>query len=123
MLTLLFDHQKQTMKKIMLSAALATLLVAGYSCKGKEKETTTDTTTNTTTTPAPPPPPVEISSDDSLQQGVADATKDIKGLQTRVEDGVIYLSGNISRDDNMRITPTLNSLRPKSINRDNLTVQ
>lgn len=107
----------------MLSAALATLLVAGYSCKGKEKETTTDTTTNTTTTPAPPPPPVEISSDDSLQQGVADATKDIKGLQTRVEDGVIYLSGNISRDDNMRITPTLNSLRPKSINRDNLTVQ
>lgn len=107
----------------MLSAALATLLVTGYSCKGKEKETTTDTTTNTTTTPAPPPPPVEISSDDSLQQGVADATKDIKGLQTRVEDGVIYLSGNISRDDNMRITPTLNSLRPKSINRDNLTVQ
>ena len=113
------------MKKIILSTALATLLVAGYSCKGKDKETTTytTTTTNTTTAPTEPPPPVEISSDDSLNQGVADATKDIKGLQTRVENGVIYLSGNISREDNMRITPTLNSLRPKSINRDNLTVQ
>ena len=114
------------MKKTILSAALAMLLAAGYSCKGKDKNATTDTTTttNTTTTPAPAPSaPVVVSSDDSLRQGVTDATKDIKGLQTRVEDGVIYLSGNISRDDNMRITPTLNSLRPKSINRDNLTVQ
>jgi hyperosmotically inducible periplasmic protein len=114
------------MKKTFLSAALAVLLVAGYSCKGKDKNTTTDTTTTNTTTTAPPPPPtapVVVSGDDSLRQGVTDATKDIKGLQTRVESGVIYLSGTISRDDNMRITPTLNSLRPKSINRDNLTVQ
>ena len=112
------------MKKAFLSAALATLLVAGFSCKGKDKEPATDTnkTTTTTTTPTTTAP-VVVSGDDSLRQGVADATKDIKGLQTRVEDGVIYLSGNISRDDNMRITPTLNSLRPKSINRDNLTVQ
>ena len=113
------------MKKTLLSAALATLLIAGYSCKGKDKNATTDTnTTPTTTTTAPTPSaPVVVAGDDALRQGVTDATKDVKGLQTRVEDGVIYLSGTISREDNMRITPTLSSLNPKSINRDNLTVQ
>ena len=114
------------MKKTILWAALATVLTAGYSCKGKEDKaaepTESGSTFPTTGTPAAPDA-VTVSSDDSLRQGVTDATKDIKGLQTRVENGVIYLSGNISRDDNMRITPTLNSLRPKSINRDNLTVQ
>ncbi|RYZ29836.1 MAG: hypothetical protein EOO10_04940 [Chitinophagaceae bacterium] len=113
------------MKKTFLSAALAVLLVAGYSCKGKENKaepTESGSTYPTTGTPAAPDP-VVVSADDSLRQGVTDATKDIKGLQTRVEGGVIYLSGSISREDNMRITPTLNSLRPKSINRDNLTVQ
>lgn len=113
------------MKNLLLSSALATLLVAGYSCKGKDKATTTDdNNTNTTTAPVTPPPaPVEVSGDDALRQGVADATKDISGLQTRVENGVIYLSGTISQEDNRRITPTLNSLRPQSINRDNLTVK
>lgn len=113
------------MKKIFLSTALATLLVAGYSCKGKDKNTTTDTTTtNTTTTPGTTTTaPVTVAGDDALRQGVQDATKDINGLQTRVENGIIYLSGTISREDNQRITPTLNSLRPQSINRDNLTVQ
>jgi hypothetical protein len=111
------------MKKFILSTALATLLVAGYSCKGKDDKKETDTTTTTTTTTPTTTAPVEVAGDDALRQGVADATKDVKGLETRVENGVIYLSGNISSADNMRITPTLNSLRPKSINRDNLTVQ
>ena len=111
------------MKKAFLSLALATVLVAGYSCKGKDKNTTTDTTTTTAPTPPASTAPVEVSTDDALRQGVTDATKDISGLQARVENGVIYLSGTISQEDNRRITPTLNSLRPKSINRDNLTVQ
>lgn len=113
------------MKKIFLSTALATLLVAGYSCKGKESNTTnTDTTTPNPNNTAPTTTaPVTVAGDDALRQGVQDATKDINGLQTRVEGGVIYLSGSISQEDNRRITPTLNSLNPKSINRDNLTVQ
>lgn len=111
------------MKKIFLSTALATLLVAGYSCKGKDKNTTdANTTTNTTTTPTTTAP-VEVAGDEALRRGVQDATKDVSGLQTRVENGVIYLSGTISQEDNRRITPTLSSLNPKSINRDNLTVQ
>jgi hypothetical protein len=66
---------------------------------------------------------VEVAGDDALRRGVQDATKDIKGLTSRVEDGVIYLSGTISRDDNMRITPTLSSLNPKRIDRTGLTVK
>ena len=114
------------MKKIFLSTALAVVLFAGYSCKSKDKDKTTETTTSPTVQPVEPPAattPVEVSGDDDLRKGVTDATKDIKGLQTRVENGVIYLSGTISREDNMRITPTLSSLHPKQINRDNLTVK
>ena len=114
------------MKRTFLSTALAAVLLVGYSCKGKDKNTTgtTDTTTNTPTTTSPTTTaPVEVSGDETLRQGVQDATKDISGLQTRVENGVIYLSGTISQEDNRRITPTLNSLRPKEINRDNLTIK
>lgn len=116
------------MKKILLSTAFVALLAVGSSCKGKEKDKATDTTTTTTpsvgkeVTP-PPAAPVEIAGDEALRQGVTDATKDIKGLTTRVENGVIYLSGSITRDDNMRISPTLSSLNPKKIDRTNLTVQ
>lgn len=113
------------MKKYLLIFGLAALTAGSYSCKGKADKAT-DTTTTTTNTAEPAPTstaPVEISGDEELRKGVTDATKDIKGLNTRVENGVIYLSGTISRDDNMRITPTLNSLKPKSINRDSLTVK
>ena len=116
------------MKKIFLSTAVAFLLFAAPSCKGKgnDKTNTDATTTAPTMQPAEPPlatTPVEVSNGNTLQAGVTDATKDIKGLKTRVDSGVIYLSGTISREDNMRITPTLNSLHPKKINRDNLTVK
>lgn len=114
------------MKKYFLILGLAAVLAGGYSCKGKNDKAADTTTTTTATpepTPAPSTAPVEISGDEELRKGVTDATKDVKGLTARVDSGVIYLSGTISRDDNMRITPTLNSLRPKKINRDNLTVK
>ena len=112
------------MKKIFFAAALATLIVAGPSCKSKKTETVPDTTVTTPAAPdATPTAPVTVSTDDALKQGVTDATKDIKGLTTRVENGIIYLSGSISKDDNMRITPTLMSLKPKNIDRTGLTVK
>lgn len=115
------------MKKLIFSAALVSLLAVGDACKSKEKDNNSSTDGNYSNTSNSPAvnttAPVEIAGDETLRQGVTDATKDVKGLTTRVENGVIYLSGTISRDDNMRITPTLNSLRPKSINRDNLTVK
>lgn len=114
------------MKKQILQLSLMALLVTGFSCKGKDKDKTTDSTTTTTNTASPevaPTTPLVVSNDDALKQGVTDATKDVKGLTTSVQDGVIMLSGTISKEDNMRITPTLNSLRPKRIDRTNLKVQ
>lgn len=118
------------MKQLFLSAALVALLMGSESCKSRNKENERDLNQSTTTPTSNPganapasQTPVVVNSDQAMITGVTDATKDIKGLQTRVENGVIYLSGTISREDNMRITPTLTSLRPKSINRDNLTVQ
>ncbi|MDB5205927.1 MAG: hypothetical protein JWR72_1002 [Flavisolibacter sp.] len=115
------------MKKQILQLSLVALLVTGFSCKGKDKDKSTTTTTTNTASPevAPtnPPAPVEIAGDATLRQGVTDATKDIKGLTSRVENGVIILSGTISKEDNMRITQTLNSLQPKRIDRTNLNVQ
>lgn len=114
------------MKKYLLGLGLAVLLAGTYSCKGGKKDENTSDQTTTTTTTAPSTTtaaPVDVAGDEQLRQGVQDATKDVKGLTTRVENGVIYLSGTISRDDNMRITPTLSSLNPKRIDRANLTVQ
>ena len=113
------------MKKYVLSIGLATLLVTGFSCKSK-KEAAPETTSPTTTVPTEPQvtttPPV-IANDDELTKGAADATKDIKGLKAMVKDSVIYLSGTISKQDNMKVTPTLSSLHPKRIDRTNLKVQ
>lgn len=119
----IFNHKSRKMKKYFLVLGLMTVLAGGYSCKGKNKTPETGTTTTTQPTEPSTPAPVEISPDEELRKGVTDATKDVNGLTARVDSGVIYLSGTISRDDNMRITPTLNSLRPKKINRDNLTVK
>jgi hypothetical protein len=119
----ILNHKISQMKKYFLFLGLTAVLAGGYSCKGKNDKPADDTTTTTTTTAPAPTAPVEVAPDETLRRGVEDATKDVKGLTTRVEDGVIYLSGTISRDDNMRITPTLNSLNPKKIDRTNLTVQ
>jgi len=112
------------MKKYFLILGLAVLTAGSFSCKGKDKadDTTTSTSTTVDSTPTATTP-VVVSGDDELRKGVDDAAKDIKGLKARVDDGVIYLSGTISRDDNMRVTPTLNSLHPKRIVRDSLTVK
>ena len=112
------------MKKYFVILGLAAVTAGSYSCKGKNDKAA-DTTTSTTTVDSTPTTtaPVVVSGDDDLRKSVADATKDVKGLNARVDDGVIYLSGTISRDDNMRITPTLNSLHPKRIVRDSLTVK
>jgi hypothetical protein len=112
------------MKKYFLSIGLATLLVTGFSCKTKDKDKATENTTTTTTIETPTTTaPVVVATDDALRQGVMDATKDVKGLQATVQDGVVMLSGTISKEDNMRVTPTLNSLNPKRIDRTNLKVQ
>ena len=115
----------RNMRQLFITASLAALLVTGFSCKGKDKDKAAEPTTTTTTDNTPPtqPPPPVIANDEALRQGVTDATKDIKGLTAEVKDSMIVLSGTISKADNMRVTPTLNSLHPKKIDRTNLKVQ
>jgi hypothetical protein len=112
------------MKKITFSSLLLAFILAtgvGFtSCKNKAKDA--NTTTPTVDTPATNLP-VEVSSDDALRKGVIDATKDYPGVTATVNDGVIILSGSIERDRWTKLLQTLNSLNPKRVNSDQLTIK
>ena len=104
------------MKQLFI-AGLFTLLVTGISCKGKDKDKTTDTTTTTTThnTDNSATAPVEVSPDETLRNGVADATKDFPGVNASVNDGVITLTGEIEKDRYMTLKQSLDALHPKQV--------
>ena len=59
--------------------------------------------------------PVQMSNDGPLMQGVTDATKDYPGVTATVNDGVVTLTGNITRDKLSKLMMSLNSLKPKQI--------
>jgi hypothetical protein len=95
------------------------------SCKGKSSQTTTTDTAvvapadNTNT--KKPDTTVVISADDSLKRMIPDATKDFPGVTASIDQGVITLTGNISRDRLPKLMMAINALHPKKIN-NNLTV-
>lgn len=101
------------MKKYVLIAGLATLMVGQYSCKGKKDNNTTTETTTTTNTPATAP--VVINEDDELRRGVTDATKDFPGVNAAVENGVITLTGTMQKDRFQTLKQSLDALRPKQV--------
>jgi hypothetical protein len=107
------------MKKMLISFCTAALLMTA-ACKSKTKEGTTtyapDTTVNTTA-------PVQVNNDDALRNGVRDATKDFPTVKSYVANGEIVLSGQIKREDWMRLKPTLDGLHPQRVNRDSLTIK
>ncbi len=99
------------------SVVIALLLTTGISitsCKSKTKDATDDTTVPTTT--APTPAPVEVSGDDALRTGIADATKDYPGVTATVNNGEITLTGSLQRSKLPDLMQRLNSLSPKKIN-------
>lgn len=102
------------MKKYFLSIGLAAVMLAGFSCKGKNDKATTDTTTTTAPAPAPAAP-VEISPDDSLKNGVKDATKDFPDVNADVNNGVVTLTGSIEKDRFMTLKQSLDALHPKQV--------
>jgi len=119
------------MKRVFKTFIIALVFFTGFSymsCKGKPKEnnnttTNVDTTTNRnvdtgTTTVAP----VQISPDDSLRNGVQDATKDYPGVTATVDNGEITLTGTITRAKLSKLMMALNSLHPKKIN-NNLSIK
>ena len=99
-------------------------LVAG-SCKGKSSQTTTTDTAVTApadnTVTKTPDTTAIISADDSLKSMVKDATKDFPGVTATVDQGVITLTGNITRDKLPKLMMSVNALHPKKVN-NNLTI-
>jgi hyperosmotically inducible periplasmic protein len=80
--------------------------------------------TNNTTVAAPPAPvaPVEIAMDDPLTKSVTDATKDYPEVKASVKDGVISLSGTITKARWQKLKPVLDGLNPKSVDPKGLTI-
>jgi hypothetical protein len=103
------------MKKQFLIFGLALLMAGEYSCKSKKDDKTTDNTTTNTTNNTPASAPVEISADDELRRGVADATKDFPGVTATVEDGVITLTGTMEKSRYPTLKQSLDALRPKKV--------
>jgi osmotically-inducible protein OsmY len=78
---------------------------------------------NCTITPPPPPaPPVEIAAEDPLSKSVTDAIKDFPSVKAEVKDGVITLTGEISKANLPKLMQTLNTLKPKKID-NKLTIK
>ena len=63
----------------------------------------------------PPPPPVVISEDDTLRLKVAEALKDYPTLVADVKDGVVTLTGEITKTDLAKVMQGLSALHPKKI--------
>lgn len=114
------------MKKMFVPFGLALLLSSNLfltSCKDKKKETNTTTTSSPTTIDTSTyAAPVDVSSDDALRRGATDATKDFPGVNATVNNGEITVTGDISRDDWMRLKPSLDALNPKKVN-NQLTIK
>jgi predicted methyltransferase len=119
--------KKKFMAGYMLSFIVLSLCFG--SCKGRSSENTnTDTAATTTTTPADnttkktPDTSVVISGDDSLRNMIVDAVKDYPGVNATVDQGVITLTGNITREKLPKLMMAMNSLHPKKIV-NNLTIK
>ncbi|MBC7936354.1 MAG: BON domain-containing protein [Rhizobacter sp.] len=80
--------------------------------------------TNNTVLPPPPPPPapVVIAADDPLTKAVTDATKDFPGVTAMVSEGVVTLTGTITKARWMKLKPMLDALNPKSVDPKGLTI-
>lgn len=58
---------------------------------------------------------VTINSDDALRSGVNSLISKYDGVQSSVNDGVITVRGNISREKWQELRPQLDALRPKRV--------
>ncbi len=74
------------------------------------------------TTVIPPLPAVTINPDEELTRAAQAAVEVYPGVSVNVADGVISLSGTISKADWMKLKPALDALHPKKVE-NNLTVK
>lgn len=75
------------------------------------------------TTVAPPPPPVNITPDDPLTTAVKDAIKDHPTVSATVTDGVVTLTGEISKADLKTLMQKVQATKPKKVESGGLTVK
>lgn len=75
------------------------------------------------TTVAPPPAPVNITPDDPLTSAVKDAIKDHPAVSATVTDGVVTLTGEITKADLKTLMQKVQATKPKKIESSSLTVK
>jgi osmotically-inducible protein OsmY len=66
--------------------------------------------------------PVEIAGDDALTKGVRDATKDYPTVKATVNDGVIFVSGELKSDQWRKLKEALDGLKPKRVDASGLKI-
>jgi osmotically-inducible protein OsmY len=96
-------------------------------CKDEATKTLAETTVkgvdhvksvvnNCTVAPPPPAPaPVVIAQDDPLTKSVNDAIKDYPTVKAEVKDGVVTLTGELSRSSNKKLIQAIQQLHPKKV--------
>jgi hypothetical protein len=67
-------------------------------------------------------PPVVITPDDPLTAAVKDATKDFPGVSTTVNDGIIYVTGELKSADWKKLKMALDGLKPKRVDAAGLKI-
>ena len=75
------------------------------------------------TTVTPPPPPVVITPDDPLTTAVKDAIKDHPTVSATVADGIVSLTGEITKADLKTLMQKVQSTKPKKVESAGLTVK
>lgn len=98
-------------------AAQASVAQTAKGAKGVKGEVV-----NNTTIPAPPAP-VVIAADDPLAKSVSDATKDYPEVTATVKDGIVSLTGTITKARWQKLKPILDALNLKKVDPKGLTIK
>lgn len=73
--------------------------------------------------PMPEPAPVITGADDVMSKALADALKDLPGIKGSVKDGMIALTGEISKTKWTMLKQTLDKLTPKGYDLKGLSIK
>jgi len=67
--------------------------------------------------------PVEITSDETLKNTVAEAIRAYQGVKADVKDGVVTLIGEIKRSELQNLMAKVNELKPKKVDNSKLVIK
>ncbi|MBE7174432.1 MAG: BON domain-containing protein [Williamsia sp.] len=117
---------KHLFGNLLLAAVLCTAGTGFLSCKSKTDTGSATDTSATMTAPADTSSmtqaPPTISADDSLNMKLQDATKDYPDVTATAANGVVTLTGNISRAKLPKLMQAVQNTHPKKVT-NNLTIK